>query len=616
MKMFEQLEKQNRSVSRFAIYVYYETDNLLYDYAKFYLSKLKAICSKVIVVSNCKLDSVAQGWLTTRGFKLVQRGNTGYDFAAWKDALSRMDLKQLEEYDELILCNNSVFGPLFSFDELFAKMETRKCDFWGVSLHPAIGVIQKTHLQSYFLVFKKKVFCSDAFRNYWKNLSLPSTFQQAIEEEIKFTPYLEDSGFTWSALLDNRLDIKNYIDIPRNNPLLSLQNGSPFIKKKVFLAPYSYYFDRGLVKDASSSLDWVAKNTNYPVNLIEEYLIKKLYPSQYKSIFHKNYVIDENANSCLNEDVVKRTAIIFYAYFDDLCEKCVPFILNMPEKSQVFIVSSSKKTLDKYKDLLSQSPERKIEFKLQENRGRNEAAYFLTCRGVWDKFSYICLAHDKKLRHLPKVEGDSAFIHSFQNVLATKGFVLQLLELFENNERIGMVVPPTPIHSEWQGILRVPYGPNKGICLDLLKKMECEESLDPCPIAPYGGNFWVRSSALLPLLRIIDKEGISFFPKEPLALDGTVLHALERIYPEINRKEGFFTAVASPNSYVSAYFDNLHYLARLYSNQCLNLSEELAKIPSTRSFVVQKLKQKLEPYPLIYKIAKNLKLLLTAKRSI
>lgn len=41
---------------------------------------------------------------------------------------------RLEQYDEIIFLNDSVFGPFYPFGEMFLKMEERKeLDFWGVT---------------------------------------------------------------------------------------------------------------------------------------------------------------------------------------------------------------------------------------------------------------------------------------------------------------------------------------------------------------------------------------------------------------------------------------------------------------------------------------------------
>ena len=63
--------------------------------------------------------------------------------------------------------------------------------------------------------------------------------------------------------------------------------------------------------------------------------------------------------------------------------------------ADVYIVSSKNKLLLSYQADLA-GYDLNIEFRHQENRGRNEAAYFITCKDVWKKYEYVCALHDKK----------------------------------------------------------------------------------------------------------------------------------------------------------------------------------------------------------------------------
>ena len=74
-----------------------------------------------------------------------------------------------------------------------------------------------------------------------------------------------------------------------------------------------------------------------------------------------------------------------------------------------------------------------------------------------------------------------------------------------------------------------------------------------CPPAidfPVGTMFWARPEALAPLLRL----GLNLddYPDEPLPVDGTILHALERLLPlvrgrGISLRDGLPASVCSLN---------------------------------------------------------------------
>ena len=51
-------------------------------------------------------------------------------------------------------------------------------------------------------------------------------------------------------------------------------------------------------------------------------------------------------------------------------------------------------------------------------------------------------------------------------------------------------------------------------------------------------------------------------PKEPIADDNTVLHAIERIYPFCVQEEGYYPAWVMADSYAEIEVDNFRYINR------------------------------------------------------
>jgi lipopolysaccharide biosynthesis protein len=60
---------------------------------------------------------------------------------------------------------------------------------------------------------------------------------------------------------------------------------------------------------------------------------------------------------------------------------------------------------------------------------------------------------------------------------------------------------------------------------------------------PIGTMFWSRTKALVPLMELNLR--YQDFPEEPLSIDGTMLHALERLLPFIAEKAGFSYALVN-----------------------------------------------------------------------
>ena len=102
-----------------------------------------------------------------------------YDFGSYKRGWDWARASgALAESDELLLCNDSCYGPFHPFGSVFAAMAARPCDFWGLSMFQIRDKQTKSlhyHFQSFFLVFRRRVFESEVFTGFMASIrKLPS----------------------------------------------------------------------------------------------------------------------------------------------------------------------------------------------------------------------------------------------------------------------------------------------------------------------------------------------------------------------------------------------------------------------------------------------------------
>jgi len=175
--------------TRAAIFAHYDPDGVVDPYAHHYLDALQNVCSKIVFVSTAQMTTEEIRKLENKGIVVIVRENTGYDFMSYRLGLKGLTLL---DYDEVILCNDSVYGPFFSLKGVVAAMDEQECDFWGVTESNEIC----HHLQSYFLVFKKKILNSDIFINFWHNVKTFRNKKDVIRNyEIELTRILITAGF-------------------------------------------------------------------------------------------------------------------------------------------------------------------------------------------------------------------------------------------------------------------------------------------------------------------------------------------------------------------------------------------------------------------------------------
>ena len=88
------------------------------------------------------------------------------------------------------------------------------------------------------------------------------------------------------------------------------------------------------------------------------------------------------------------------------------------------------------------------------------------------------------------------------------------------------------------------------------------------PVAALGTCFWFRGKALKPLSD--HHWRYDEFPPEPNNADGTILHAIERIYSFACVEAGYYPAFAMSDRYAALEYSNLRYYVREFNNVCVS----------------------------------------------
>jgi lipopolysaccharide biosynthesis protein len=174
---------------RVAIFAHFDPKNTIKRYILRHLAALREVCDEIHFASTSSLNADELGKL--EGLVASHRlgENAGYDFGMWGRIIA--DLR-LDGWDELLLTNSSVYGPLKPLAGLFAHMDTRTCDFWGLT----DSLEMEYHIQSFFLVFRKSVLTSGHVEKFFGSvLPYRNKWQVIRSYEIGLTHYFLDQGF-------------------------------------------------------------------------------------------------------------------------------------------------------------------------------------------------------------------------------------------------------------------------------------------------------------------------------------------------------------------------------------------------------------------------------------
>ena len=180
-------------MKRLAMYAHYGPQPHVAGYVLHYLRQLRLLDFQITFISNSAISRESEDELKKYAARIITRENTGYDFAMWQRGLAESDLA---EFDELLLTNSSIIGPLHPLADLWRNPAVADCDFWGLTDNDEMEV----HLQSYFLVFQPRVFRSARFAGFWRSVLPYQDKSQVIRSyEIGLTKWLAEGGFKWKA---------------------------------------------------------------------------------------------------------------------------------------------------------------------------------------------------------------------------------------------------------------------------------------------------------------------------------------------------------------------------------------------------------------------------------
>lgn len=550
--------------NRAIICVFWDRNGHLRRYVEYYLQHLKRISQRLIVVINGDITLESEQILKNLGLEYYCRENKGLDFGGYKYGIEKIGYNNLYKYDDLILTNTTCYGPVYPLEEMFEAMDKKDCDFWGITEHPQTRKIKK-HLQSYFLVFRNSIIKSETFQKYWKNLPIISDYKKVVEKlETKLTLYFENFGYQYLA----------YIPTPEKfnlNPMLItntllLKNRLPLVKRKAICGAFEDYIGNGSINYSNQVINCISKYCKYDLNMIFEDLLSTQPASEIQQSLGLNWILPGKA-SVINQK--KSVALILHIYYPDLVEYCLRYAQSMPENADIYIVTSREDTKKICEEKMHSFKCNYYEIRLKPNRGRDVSAYLVTCRDVFKKYDYICCMHDKKTPQAKNpLSGKILSDNCFDSCLCNQTYVFEVLNLFEKYPYLGLCCPLIPTTLDYYKYINNRIGDSN---IENYKKIYDEFNLsapfDLFPIVPFGNMFWVRGNAMKVLLKKAWK--YEDFEEEPLAGDGTIAHALERIYSIFVQEAGYYSGYITSIHQISTQISLLYLHIRKLTNKLM-----------------------------------------------
>lgn len=474
-------------MKRICIYLTYDKQKIVDRYIGYMLKELRTCADYLAVI--CNEDEVIRGKDILKRYAdiIFYRKNIGLDAGGFKDAITKfIGWDKVLQYDELVLVNDSLFGPFIPMENIFSEMERRPVDFWGLSGHGEYkgegSDYSYEHIQSFFWTIRSEMLHSRQFRDYWDNLPYYGTYDQVVREhEWYFTYHFSMMGYTYNILANiganNSINPANnycqYMVIPYE---LIKKRNFPFLKKQQIA---DNKLGRHTQQELYQAINYIDKKTSYDVGLIWENIIRTLNVSDLQKNLHFRYIIPESSVS--GQKNIAIIVFIFHRGSEETVLECLKtFDLDIK------IVAQDSELLSDYK-----KSGLKCQIVLKDNMLEFLAGY---CN-----YDLICILNDTDLTSelRPNYIGKSYFFNVWNNLAKDEGHIAEIQKLFDRNPYLGLLTNPQPNFGEYFGGLGSGWD---GSFIEVSKivnqkGINCQITEEKPPFAK-PRNLWIRGKIL------------------------------------------------------------------------------------------------------------------------
>ena len=239
-------------------------------------------------------------------------------------------------------------------------------------------------------------------------------------------------------------------------------------------------------------------------------------------------------NSELMRTTKLRIALHIHAYYPELIDELLPCLMHNRSRCDLFVTTVSDSDAADIRGLLESRCDWRVSISIVPNRGRDIGPFFSQYHWLAGKYDLVGHIHTKKTPQHPPIVGQAWRRFLWQNLLGPDHHMLDIIARhFQDDSKLGLVFPDDPNLEGW--------GSDRTIAAALARKMGLDPDLPDAFDFPEGTMFWCRPKALRPLFLL--NLSWSDYPDEPVPVDGTILHAIERLLPLIVQHEGYRIAL-------------------------------------------------------------------------
>lgn len=488
--------------------------------------------------------------------RTLQGSGAGFDAGLLRELLAT-------DADELWLLSDRLMGPVFPLTELLARADACTQDAWLLTQGSGFFALKRSALEAQAV----------------------QTWLQGQRDEEGFELALQSAQLTGQVMYDTsdwaELTTAPLLDEPVR--MLS-ERRCPFFLHEVFHRDYGRVIDTTL-GHMGQQLYAYLQAEGFDMDMLWDFLLATCHQEDLYRNLHLTYTLSTRIapEAAVHEHLkTRRLALAMHLYYPDLLSQARAYAEAFPPETEVFVTTDTAEKQLLIEQAFEGCAVKRVEVRVIENRGRDVSALLIGLQDLAE-YDYVCFFHDKKvLQTKPGTVGMGFAYQCSENLFATRAYVLNVIDLMARNKRIGLLSPPAPNHADYFFTLGMSWGPNWQPALELYGRLGLGVPIseDKTPIAPLGTCFWFRGAALARLFAYPWQ--YEDFPAEPNQTDGTLLHAVERIYPFVAQAEGYCPAYICTDRFAALEYTNLLHYVRgfqqvLVSNGCLNRQQTMCE---------------------------------------
>ena len=603
MNMDNEKGIEKMELKRMGLFKFHDRDGIVDCYVEFLLDDVAKSLSDLIIICNGSVKDSQVKKLKRYTDRVIIRDDKGLDAGAFKAAIcEHVSHEELMLYDEIVFFNDEFYGPFYSFKHVFDEMSSRTVDFWGITGNRANRTGQYDYVQTYFYAMRKSLVKSEAFKTFWK--SIPGDIKTSeilfAEYELFLTHYFSTVGFTWDVLVDTSLHGLKEADKCNGDYgiidyILLKDYNCPVIKRMNFIYP-AYKINIGNNESTALAFDYICRCTDYDENMIWDNLLRLYNVKELTDCLNLNFILPTEASIGQSEQGVSdipnssasvtatslepagyavdagrfsrftdarylsenKAAVIIYLSNQHIIIESLDYIYAIPDWIHVIIVLKSAALVGDIKKIAERFPEKHIRIVPANAYDHQASALLITCREFLMTYDLLCFVHDEITeRNKNTVDIMSLFHNIWHNTLQDTAYILNVINTFDKNPRLGFLSPPKPHHAYYFNFFFEPWNGGFEETSELAERLElrCNISDKYGPVS-VSGAFWCRSAALKTLFTHEFTHDDFYY--DSIWSEGALNQAVNYIYPYVAQHNGYYSGILMSNEYAASELKNLN----------------------------------------------------------